>query len=669
MFAELPVRASSELRGIIDGIVKVEDTRLSSDDSKVAITDFRGDAVHVFALQWETDDEGRRVPTVESGLAIQGPSIAGPHGICFAGDDHILVANRHAGVDVYAIPAFESRHRIHRMDPLAHIKADGGLFTTVKTPGSIAARRRDDGRFDVIIGNNRWHFLSATVLDLGGGSARFTDRRVIANGAPLRHPEGLVFSPDGSLVAVSNDVSGTTLVYDADALLAGESGGPAVLRGPVCPHMSQWLPDGRMLATDASSPYLFVYEPSAGGWRGDLDPAFAVRILTHDQFFDGRLNSRDGGVKGLVVDSTGTVVISSRHPETFRPHDVAGLLAEPVDVDAELVASLMRERDAQVRSHAGHAAMLTKTWDLRSRAELTVRETIRRHRPTPRRHRNRRQKQLFLEGLETQNWESREPLVADGGPAVSLTTFGPRMETAYYAIECMARGSQLPGRVVLWLAERDAEDVPHSLRRLEARGLEIRTAPDTKAYKKYLPYVLEEGVDAPLVTADDDALYDSAWLEGLWQAHLADPDNAHAHRAKRMKFFEGRLLPYDEWGACTDTVPSHRNFVTGVSGAIYPPALLERLRDVGYEFQDVAPHNDDVWINVNALRSGVRVAQVTPESINYRSTPDSQDVGLMTINVIGGWNQIQLRRVYGPAELSVLLAETQRTAPVAASSS
>ncbi len=651
MFAELPLQASDELRGVIDAMVKIEDTRLSSDDATLVMTDFRSDRIHVFGLRWEQREDGGRIPVVETGCSFTSDTIVGPHGIALVGNEHVVVTNRHAGLDVYRLPVLESAYREHHLEPLDRISGDGGLHARVKTPGSAAVLPLGGDRYDVIVGNNRWHFLSTHRLELGGAPG-FADHRVVFNGPPLRHPEGISFSPDGALLAVSNDVSGETSIFDTAALRAGGSGPVASLVGSVCPHTSQFLPDGRMIAADAASPYLFVYEPGSAGWSGTRRPEFAVRVMTDDQFFDGRLNSRDGGTKGMVLDSTGQVLFTSRQPDSLRVHDVADLLAEPVEVDEALLGSLLRERDAQLQR--AHSAMLAKTWDLRSRAELTLHETIRKHRPTPRARVNRRQKEALLASLSEQNHQST-PLVADGGPAVSLTTFGPRMETAFYAIEAMAAGDLRPGRVVLWLSESDAESVPSSLRRLEKRGLEIRTAPDTKAYKKYLPYVLGEDVSQPLVTADDDALYDQRWLADLVDANRKNPAVAHCHRAKRMAVFEGRLLPYEEWGMCSDTVPSHLNFVTGVSGAIYPPALLERLRDTGYEFLELAPHNDDVWINANALRAGVEVAQLAPQDRNYKSTPESQSEGLASMNVIGGWNQIQLRRVYGPADVAVLV--------------
>jgi len=116
----------------------------------------------------------------------------------------------------------------------------------------------------------------------------------------------------------------------------------------------------------------------------------------------------------------------------------------------------------------------------------------------------------------------------------------------------------------------------------------------------------------------------------------------------------GRLAPYNEWRPCEDTQPSHLNFITGVSGVIYPPGYLKYLKQQGGAFTQSCPYDDDIWLGVNALRSGFKVAQVGSQPRLFPTIPGSQKERLYTINVLSGLNQAQLRRTYSDADLMAL---------------
>src|SRR5690606_5888706 len=96
-----------------------------------------------------------------------------------------------------------------------------------------------------------------------------------------------------------------------------------------------------------------------------------------------------------------------------------------------------------------------------------------------------------------------------GLPTVSLTTHGERISRVHIAIESIAQGNQLPGRIILWLDEPDVLDaLPQALRRQAARGLEVRLSSNYGPHTKYFPYVRSEAVHhVPLATADDDVVY------------------------------------------------------------------------------------------------------------------------------------------------------------------
>lgn len=239
---------------------------------------------------------------------------------------------------------------------------------------------------------------------------------------------------------------------------------------------------------------------------------------------------------------------------------------------------------------------------------------------------------------------------------VSLTSYGSRVETVAYAVESVAAGRRRPQRMILWLDEPlRYTDRPAALRRLEARGLEIRLTEDWGPHKKYFPALavaLEN--DLALATADDDTLYPRSWLGKLAATAQRAPGEILCYRANLVTIDGDRMVPYATWPRCRDTVPSVARFATGVSGVWYPPAMLSALQDRGTEFVRHAPRADDIWLHWVALRSGIRVRQVAPVPRHFPYIPGTQTQTLVQENVDGGGNDRLLAGLYDASDIAAL---------------
>lgn len=256
---------------------------------------------------------------------------------------------------------------------------------------------------------------------------------------------------------------------------------------------------------------------------------------------------------------------------------------------------------------------------------------------------------------------TRRPIVAPGGPVVSLTSFDPRVRLVHLTIESIARGQSLPSRVVLWLDELDHVAFPlPALRRLQRRGLEIRHCDDLGPHKKYQPYVASiEHHEVPMVTADDDVLYPRRWLSSLAEAHALHPDAVLAHRVNRIRVEDGAIRPYAEWGRADDARPTPRNYAVGVKGILYPPRFLDQLRDAGTDFRTQAPGSSDTWLHHMSLRHGVRTLPVfalrTRAVVPMRGGPKAS--ALMDENVDRGRNDRVRAAVLAPDEVAAIVAD------------
>lgn len=266
---------------------------------------------------------------------------------------------------------------------------------------------------------------------------------------------------------------------------------------------------------------------------------------------------------------------------------------------------------------------------------------------------------LWMRHLDARNRLSREPVIDDNGPVVSLTTFGDRLAQVHLTLESIGAGRQRPSRLLLWVdqGQLDAAPLPAPLLRLVARGLEVRGCQDVGPHTKYWPSVAQLPLDRPLVTADDDVLYPRGWLAELQAAGRQQPDWIHCHRAHHFSFDPaGQPLPYARWPACAHTRPGHRAFFTGVAGVLYPPAMQQALREAGPAFLACCPKADDIWLNAVAWRLRMPVHQLRPFHPVLFERPGTRAGGLARHNVQGGGNDAQLLATYTPDELAALRA-------------
>lgn len=227
--------------------------------------------------------------------------------------------------------------------------------------------------------------------------------------------------------------------------------------------------------------------------------------------------------------------------------------------------------------------------------------------------------------LRRTNRTSTASILGDADVNVSLTSYGKRIATVWQTIETIGAGTVKPRRLILWLDEAAAiADLPPALKRLQARGLEVRRCADYGPHKKYFPYVNEILPDEPdrtLVTADDDVYYPVNWLSEL----LA------AHSSKQVTAFRARIRtegPYRDWPMCSTTEPADTVFATGTSGVAYAPEVLHTLRVRGDEFTTVCPRADDFWLHYAAIRSGAKIRQVRDTAALWWSVPVLSNRGL-----------------------------------------
>lgn len=243
------------------------------------------------------------------------------------------------------------------------------------------------------------------------------------------------------------------------------------------------------------------------------------------------------------------------------------------------------------------------------------------------------------------------------GPAISMTTYGRRIHSVFYAIESIAAGTTLPARFTLWLDDKKLfENLPSSLRRLQKRGLEIGLTQNYGPHTKYYPYVSsQDSLEAPMVLADDDVLYPKNWLEVLLKAAAERPHEIHCWMAKVLSVDGSSIREFMQWPTCADSEASFRNMAQGIGGVMHPPEMLRAIKKARTEFLNCCPKADDIWLHAIALRAGIKTRQVPGGGTRHHIIPGTEVGGLWHTNHDGG-NDRQIQATYSGADVEALLS-------------
>jgi hypothetical protein len=78
---------------------------------------------------------------------------------------------------------------------------------------------------------------------------------------------------------------------------------------------------------------------------------------------------------------------------------------------------------------------------------------------------------------------------------------------------------------------------------------------------------------------------------------------------------------------------------------------LFELKVAGDSFLQCCPKADDIWLNVNALRAGFPVRQITAQATHFSEIPFSRRTALFKTNLRGGKNDEQIRTTYTSEDL------------------
>ncbi len=222
---------------------------------------------------------------------------------------------------------------------------------------------------------------------------------------------------------------------------------------------------------------------------------------------------------------------------------------------------------------------------------------------------------------------------------ISLTTFPARINIVHRVIETLFAQTVPADKIILWLAPEQfpkrEQDLPKTLLDMTARGLTIAWYPDIKSYKKLVP-ALEMFPDDNIITVDDDILYPSNMLAELIKTHNKYPNDICAHRVRKIRVKNNKILPYRKW-----TLSERRgllnfrfrcaynNLLGGGGGVLYPAHSLDSDVTNTEKFTKLCQHQDDVWFWAMAVKNNRKIVPTARGyNLRRRTIQDAQSVGL-----------------------------------------
>lgn len=207
---------------------------------------------------------------------------------------------------------------------------------------------------------------------------------------------------------------------------------------------------------------------------------------------------------------------------------------------------------------------------------------------------------------------STNTLPAENIPViVSLTSFPARIAKVWIVIECMLRQTKRPERIILWLSKDQfsgqIDDLPLELTSQIARGLEIRFVDgDIKSHKKYY-YVFKEYPNKYILTIDDDLLFPSDFLNGIYETALNNPNSVIASFGSKIiwnntiNYFEKKYEKIKPGTTGTDL------FFGSGGGTLFPPNRMLKYIDDKDNIMKLCPTADDIYLNAVARLAGLSI--------------------------------------------------------------
>lgn len=195
---------------------------------------------------------------------------------------------------------------------------------------------------------------------------------------------------------------------------------------------------------------------------------------------------------------------------------------------------------------------------------------------------------------------------------ISLTSYGLRLKYVARTIFSILKGTFKDIHIVLTIAKKDKQYISPELQLLvDTNTIELlEVDKDIGPHTKYF-YTMKKYKDVPIITIDDDGIYDPKLVESLYKKYLENKKYICARRVHKILFNNNEILNYRKWvfDYNKEKKPSMQLLATGVGGVLYPPDILE-ISDKNLKEINECFYADDIYLKVLEIRKNIPVIWV-----------------------------------------------------------
>lgn len=232
---------------------------------------------------------------------------------------------------------------------------------------------------------------------------------------------------------------------------------------------------------------------------------------------------------------------------------------------------------------------------------------------------------------------------------VSFTTYKNRLRTKAVneMINSLMEQTIYPFKIVMTLHKDDVKYINKYIQSLiDKKIIELIVVNiDLKPHNKYF-YTMKKYRNHPIITVDDDIVYEKTTVESLLNSYLLYPNYISARRVHKMLFDKNnKLMPYESWKKeyNKELNPSFNLFATGVGGVLYPPNILNINDDLIPEIKKCL-NADDIYLKYLEIKKKIKTIYVKNNRPigypNYNS--DVQEKALYKLNTFDNDKYIKL---------------------------
>ncbi len=310
--------------GKLPDLGRTEDCRFSPDGRLMMIAGYAAQAVAVFRVAQGEAGTGPAL-RLDGMMSLTHPTMSQPHGVDFIDDRTIAVANRTGWLSVHALPEMDFDGASVEAPMQLEIRR-ATTWRKMEAPGSVAVIDEGPGRYGLLACMNYRHMLTLQSVRVANGSHRKRRGRIVLRRG-LKIPDGVSVCRSSGRIAVSNHKEHAVRVYPSLDALAPGAEPSGRLTGMDYPHGLRFFDQGRaLLVADAGAPLIHLFRDPEARWQGERTPDASFRIMDEATFARGRINTQEGGPKGLDIDPAESLVVVTSHHQQLAPFDLKALL-------------------------------------------------------------------------------------------------------------------------------------------------------------------------------------------------------------------------------------------------------------------------------------------------------------------------------------------------------